>query len=114
MNLGLSSELKVTFPDISPANRPNALICKIKDPNWLAGFATGEGCFFIKISKSPSTNSGFKVQLEFNLTQHNRDSMLLKSIKDLFESGNVYKKGNSLVYKITILSDLCDKIVPFF
>nr|YP_010963371.1 NADH dehydrogenase subunit 2 [Harringtonia lauricola]WNK75960.1 NADH dehydrogenase subunit 2 [Harringtonia lauricola] len=114
MNLGLSNELKAAFPDISPKKRPEVLLCKIKEPNWLSGFATGEGCFFISISKSSSTKSGFNVKLEFNLTQHNRDSVLLENIKEFFESGNIYKKGSSLVYKVTVFSELWNNIVPFF
>lgn len=51
MNYGLSEELKAAavFTDIIPEQRPSVLDCLIKDPNLLAGFATGEGCFYIKI-----------------------------------------------------------------
>ena len=51
MNLGLSDELKTAFPDLLPLSRPSVVYQEIKDPNWLAGFITGEGCFFINISK---------------------------------------------------------------
>ena len=47
MNYGLSDDLKAAFPNISPVHRPLVLDKKIKDPNWLAGFATGEGCFLL-------------------------------------------------------------------
>ena len=46
MNLGLSDELRVAFPDIKPVPRPLINKNKIEDPNWLAGFISGEGCFF--------------------------------------------------------------------
>ena len=46
MNLGLSEELLVAFPDVKPVLRPSTNENKIEDPNWLAGFISGEGCFF--------------------------------------------------------------------
>jgi hypothetical protein len=49
MNLGLSDELKVAFPDIIPVPRPLIKEKKINNPNWLAGFIYGEGCFFLLI-----------------------------------------------------------------
>nr|YP_008964960.1 LAGLIDADG endonuclease [Annulohypoxylon stygium]AHB33519.1 LAGLIDADG endonuclease [Annulohypoxylon stygium] len=45
MNLGLSEELLVAFPDVKPVLRPSTNENKIEDPNWLAGFISGEGCF---------------------------------------------------------------------
>lgn len=40
MNQGLSSQLKKAFPNIIPVTRPLVLDQKIKDPFWLAGFAS--------------------------------------------------------------------------
>lgn len=54
MNLGLSDELKTAFPDIIPEMRSRPLVenTEIPSPNWLAGFTTAEGCFYVKIQKS--------------------------------------------------------------
>ena len=38
MNLGLSEELKLSFPNIVPKPRPLLLDRGSIDPNWLAGF----------------------------------------------------------------------------
>lgn len=46
LNLGLSDKLKEAFAEIKPIERPLVTNQEIKDPNWLAGFANGEGCFF--------------------------------------------------------------------
>ena len=72
MNLGLSEELKVAFPETIPVSRPIVEDQEIKDPNWLVGFTEAEGCFECVISKS-KTKTGFRVQLRFTLTQHSRD-----------------------------------------
>ena len=49
MNLGLPILLNTDFPDISPVIRLKVLDNNIKDPNWVAGFTNGEGCFFVYV-----------------------------------------------------------------
>jgi len=114
MNHGLSDELKVAFAGITPVQRPNILDSRVKDPNWLAGFANGEGCFFVSIFNSSTTKSGKAVQLIFQLTQHNKDELLLRNLTEFFNAGNVFKNGDSYVFKITKFSELDEKIIPLF
>ncbi len=40
MNKGLSDELKAAFPNTEPVPRPIVVDQVIKDPQWLAGFAS--------------------------------------------------------------------------
>ena len=51
MNLGLSDLQKYEFPNYNPVARPIIISTEIPDPNWIAGFASGEGCFFLSILK---------------------------------------------------------------
>lgn len=53
-NWGLPEQLKTAFPDVVPIGRPLVPCQKIQDANWLAGFATAEGCFMVLISQSKS------------------------------------------------------------
>jgi hypothetical protein len=78
INLGLSESLKAAFPDIIPVPRALVVDQKIKDPNWLAGFTSGEGCFLISISKG-TTVIGYRVMLGFKITQSVRDVELMKT-----------------------------------
>ena len=55
LNLGLTPDLKLAYPNITPYSKLKFWPCDIKDPNWLAGFTSGEGCFFINIKKSKTT-----------------------------------------------------------
>ena len=87
---------------------------KIPDPQWISGFATGEGCFFIKMSKSSRSKQGVSVQLIFQLTQHYRDEFLMWSLIVYFNSGNVYKNQDTFVFVVTKLYALNSKIIPFF
>ncbi len=80
INLGLSDSLKAAFPNIIPVQKLLLLPDdqKIMDPYWVSGFTEGEGCFVIFIHKSNV------VQLKFQITQHVRDSNLLKSFVEYF------------------------------
>ena len=119
MNLGLSDELKTAFPDdkLLPIPRPSAvraLPLEIKDPNWLAGFTSGEGCFKIRVINSSNYRLGSQVQLIFQITQHSRDEPLMKSLIEYLNSGNVYIYKEVVDFGVTKFSDLTDKIIPFF
>lgn len=114
MNWGLSEQLKIAFPNIIPVPRPSVVDIKIKDPNWIAGFASGEGCFFIGIMSSVTNCLGYRVKLIFQLTQNSRDEQLMRILINYFNCGNVYKKGErGIDFKVTKFDDLIDKIIPF-
>jgi LAGLIDADG DNA endonuclease family protein len=92
LNKGLPLRLKKAFPSIKPVLRPevsnlylasafglgqkekgqyNSNICQ-----WLAGFVSGEGTFFIQTSKSKTHKLGISVALNFYVVQNIRDSYL--------------------------------------
>jgi hypothetical protein len=80
MNKGLSDQLKAAFPDIIPVARPLVKGIEISDPNWVAGFTEGEGCFNVNILSSKTHKIGAQVQLRFELTQHSRDTELMNRL----------------------------------
>ena len=116
MNLGLSNELQVAFPDVKPVPRPSTNENKIEDPNWLAGFINGEGSFFIDVYKSKTNKIGSAVRLKFLISQHKRDINIMKSLPDYLGCGQYvlassdYKHGEYIISK---LSDINEKIIPF-
>jgi len=114
MNLGLSESLQAAFPDVIPRIRPLANNPSIIDPEWLTGFAAAEGCFFVHIFKSPTHKLKEGVQLEFNLTQHNRDELLMKSLIEFFNCGNLQMSKNACMYRVTNIPDIAEKIMPLF
>ena len=114
MNKGLSSSIKAAFPNIIPVNRPSVLDCKIKDPNWLTGFTTGEGCFLVRIIYSSRHRLGVQVQLLFKLAQHNRDEQLITNLVNYLDSGNISRYKDAIIFEVTRFSDLRDKVIPFF
>ena len=81
MNIGLSEKLRKAFPLLALVVRPVILNPVIPDPQWLAGFTSGEGHFLIGISKS-GVKTGYSARLIFTLTQHSRDGdLMLKILK---------------------------------
>ena len=116
MNLGLSDMLKSEFDGHIPVEKPlidnNNIII---DPNWISGFVSAEGNFDVRV---PSTNSklGYRVQLRFRISQHNRDFKLMEKIVEYFGSGKIYKYGGKSAVSLTIVdfADITNIIVPFF
>lgn len=54
--------LKSEFNELTPVERPVIFTGNIPDPNWIAGFVAGDGCFDVRIS---TTKIGQRVQLRF-------------------------------------------------
>ena len=113
LNLGLTDQLKAAFPNTVPVLRPSVIKTLALDPNWVAGFTSGEGCFLINIYKA-TTNTGEAVKLVFQLVQHYRDEQLMKSFIIYFNCVNTYRVGNIINYKVTTLCDITQNIIPFF
>lgn len=112
MNNGLSSKLKESFPGIIPVVRP--LVEKqILDPHWIAGFANGEGSFFIRVQKK-KTKTGFSVSICFSCCQHLRNAQLINSFVNYLDCGGSYNARNIQLFSVSKISDINNKIIPFF
>jgi hypothetical protein len=135
LNLGLTDTLKESFPKFVPVARPDFNFKGVTDPNWIAGFASGDGSFHLKIANS-ATKIGKSVQLNFAIHLHLRETPVIKGLAKYFElntvrennllndsnssegkevkSKNIYFTPNSVALQIAKYSDLTQKIIPFF
>lgn len=112
---GLSTELKEAFPHYILVPRPLIENQFIPDPYWLAGFTSGEGCFYVVISKSSSSSVESNVRLRFILSQHSKDEQLMTNLITYFNCGNLEKAKDNMVYfKVTNIKDNYEKIQSFF
>lgn len=114
LNLGLSENLKTTFPNTIPVVRPLIPRTEVPHPEWMAGFLSGECCFFIKLDKGRN-KAGVGVQLVFQVAQHVRDEALLRSFVTYFNCGqyvNPLQKEWGL-FRCTKFSDIYNIIIPF-
>jgi LAGLIDADG endonuclease len=84
--------------------------------NWIAGFMSGDGCFFINIYKSDTYKTGYRVMLRITFTQHNRDEVLFNRIKKILGCGYIYKhpKINIIDLIISKVEDIYYKMIPLF
>ena len=122
MNLGLSKLLKTSFPlckpvqqfgdeDFGSLNKRFSLHAQ-----WVAVFTSGEGYFGVKLLSSSTIKTGTQVKLIFQLTQHTRDELLLKSLVDYFGCGKYYlsSRGSYGDFQVGKFSDILEIIIPFF
>ena len=114
INLGLSEKHHLSFPGIVPVIRPVVSKPKIIDPNWIAGFTSGESSFMIKITASQMHSIGYKVFLVLKVTQDSRDAELMVYLKEYLGCGDVYNYLTWSDYIVTKYEDITFKIIPFF
>lgn len=117
MNWGLSEKLRFQFPTVISVPRPVVSFESIADPNWLAGFVDGEGCFYVNTKKAKAYLTGFQVIMTFSITQHVRDELLFNKFLDYLGCGKIEKvstRPNEVRFVVYKFSDILNKIIPFF
>ena len=68
----------------------------------------------VNIQKSATHKLNKSVQLEFNITQHCRDELLMKSLIGFLSCGNLYKDKKVCRFRVTKFLYLTNKIIPLF
>jgi len=114
LNLGLSEQLKDAFTEAIPATKSTDLsVAGNLNGNWLSGFVSAEGCFLVGIANSNLCRAGYQVYLTFYITQHVRDELLMRSIKEFFGYGRLVRKRDVYEFQVSKFSDV-EKIIAFF
>lgn len=92
------------------------ILVKVLNPYWIVGFVDGEGSFMLSIYKREDVKSGFHLTATFAITLHEKDTVLLYSIKSYFGVGEVrtFAKNGTVTYSVSVLKDLANVIIPFF
>ena len=115
LNKGLSDELKASFPNVTPYPRfVRTSYHLIPNPYWMAGFVSGEGCFYVGVKKSPNYKTGYQVVLEFSVSQHSRDEQLLIGFISFFGCGKFNSNNRWVTFRVHKFIDVQSKIIPFF
>ena len=114
MNLGLSDTIKSEFTNYTPVERPKVRDNLIITPYWLSGFICAKGNFYVRIPSTLS-KSGYRIQLRFRITQHDRHIKLMEKIVSFMKCGKVYKYGGKSAVSFTIvdLTDITNNFIPF-
>lgn len=83
---------------------------------FLAGFADGEGSFNVSFAYCPELKGKIKVNVKFQVYQHEKNKEILFLYKKIFKTGRVRKKAGSNVWVFSIegVRNNLEKVVPFF
>jgi hypothetical protein len=93
--------------------RPSIETIPVSLGSFLSGFALGEGSFMIVCRKRGDYRRSFKLSAAFNVSQHDR--VPLDLFRETVGCGGLRKAGNAGWYwEVNRLSDLVDRVVPFF
>lgn len=89
------------------------------DPQWVAGFVDGEGCFSVSIHRNPFVRRtrGWQLLPVFHVYQHERYRAVLEALIDFFGCGTIRSKGpgsSVLTFAVSRLADLETNVVPVF
>ena len=88
--------------------------------DYFIGFVEGEGMFYIGVVPSSETKSGWQVIYFFKVSQNPSGREVLENLKNKLQCGYIKensqtdKTDRSLAFVVRDLSNLLDKIVPFF
>ncbi len=83
-------------------------------PWWVAGFIDDKACFHVSVIANNTMKLGFSAALEFSITQHVRDVLLMNRLIEFFGCDyiaiNTYSK---VQFRIRDRSDLAIYLFPF-
>lgn len=70
----------------------------------------------VRVRNSSTSSIGHKVELIFQITQHSRDGVLIRSLIDYLGCGKYKERKGGLAVDFLVykLLDLIEKIIPFF
>jgi len=116
INSGLSDELKLSYPEVKPIKRSLSNNKSIADPNWIAGLASGDGCFYVSIRHSITTTTKKAVVLKFHIVQHSRDTEIMKMLISTLGCGSIQLllKQSAVYFVVVKFKDIFEKIIPLF
>ncbi len=116
LNHGLSKELRVAFHNVKSVLRPLAIDQVIPHPDWMAGFVSGDGSFYLTIRKSHELKVGYRAEVGFQITQHSRDQVFMESFISYFNCGKIKKdtRHSVLYFTVSNFTHLIERIIPFF
>ena len=81
--------------------------------HYLAGFADGEGSFFVTLKKRADHTLGWQVTLIFNVSQ--RDKTVLALFKRHLGCGTLYQRKDGVwYYYVSNFTAIKEQVIPFF
>jgi hypothetical protein len=89
ININRFYSSKVVVPKCTDSLLKNAT--QKMDPWFVTGFVDAEGSFLISIFKDKDYKTGWRVKLNFCITLHKKDKVILEDIQFTLGAGRIYK-----------------------
>ena len=91
----------------------------VETGNYLAGFAEGEGCFYVGVHPTTNVTLGLQVIPEFHVSQNAERREVLDLISCRLGCGRIRANhrasaDTTLVYVVRRREDLLTRVIPFF
>ena len=92
----------------------------VETGNYLAGFADGEGCFYVGVHPTSNVTLGLQVIPEFHVSQNGERISVLRLFAEVLGCGAIKKNASassrdkSYVLVVKRHNDLYEKVLPFF
>jgi hypothetical protein len=116
LNKGISDNLSIYFTNITKVKRSRVNIPITIDYDWFAGFFSGDGCFYIEITKSKTSIINYTVRLRALIGQHSRDELLIDALANILGYGTIYRNlnRNFSTFTVSNFKDIYNKLIPMF
>ena len=92
----------------------------VETGNYLAGFADGEGCFYVGVHPTPNVTLGLQVIPEFHVSQNGERISVLQLFVEVLGCGAIKRNASpssrdkTYVLVVKRHNDLYEKVLPFF
>jgi LAGLIDADG endonuclease len=83
---------------------------------YISGYADGEGCFTVSISRRAKLLVDWEVRLSFSVSQNGDRAEVLQALKACFGCGSIRpdRSDKTLKWETRRLEDLLDRVIPHF
>jgi hypothetical protein len=84
--------------------------------SYLSGYADGEGCFCVSISKSRRHGFGWEIRPSFSVSQNGDRAQVLEMLKQFFDCGTIRpdRSDRTLKYEVRSIAELVQRVIPHF
>lgn len=84
--------------------------------SYLSGYADGEGCFCVALSKSKRHAFGWEIRPSFSVSQNRDRAEVLNLYKEHFGCGSIRpdRSDKTLKYEVRSVRDLVERVIPHF
>lgn len=84
--------------------------------SYLSGYADGEGCFCVSISKSNRHKFGWEIRPSFSVSQNSDRAQVIEMLPQYFGCGTIRpdRSDKTLKYEVRSVDELVERIIPHF